>query len=358
MEPTTVIGAVSALVELFANGAEQYAQWKRKRALRNNYCRTSDSGARRHVITCALSISLAASGNQIKETYDIGFTLLGAEFSLGDATCRDMLCNQLFNLNSRVSHLRRASANSESTSLLNLSDIIQVSESARLASVRALAELYFRVACGRPDVPKYLPVPRPRPPRERSVSRYPASPAEVNNENDDNNEGDVETTTAMTITTDQAPFQSEPPSPPPTPPAPKPISNDDVSLFTPSEAGTSSTGTVYLRPKVSVFSMFCPEAMTFQVDLSKRIPEMPKRCKCGYRWMPLLPNNKDFIVLKEGFRMSSRFLAKSHSDRNEFACCLCVPSGKTNKYESADALRAHINVSHTKWQILHDRDIS
>ncbi|GJC84462.1 hypothetical protein ColLi_07300 [Colletotrichum liriopes] len=162
----------------------------------------------------------------------------------------------------------------------------------------------------------------------------------------------------MTITTDQTAFQSEPPSPPPTPPAPKPTGSDAASLFAPSEAGASSTGTILLRPKVSVFSMFCPEAMTFQVDLSKRIPETPKRCKCGYRWMPLLPDNKDFIVLKEGFRMSSRFLAKSHSDRNEFACCLCVPLGKTNKYESADALRAHINVSHTKWQILHDRDIS
>ncbi|KAK1585217.1 uncharacterized protein LY79DRAFT_591598 [Colletotrichum navitas] len=358
MEPTTVIGAVSALVELFADGAEHYAQWKRKRALNNNYFRNPDSGVRRHVITCALSISLDASANQIKETYDIGFTLLGAEFSLGDATCRDMLCNQLFNLGSRVSHLRRVSADSSSTGLLNLPDIIQASESARLASVRALAELYFRVAGGRPDIPKSLPVPRPRPHQDGSISRYPASPEEENNGGGDNNEGDDETTTAMTITTDQAPFHSEPPSPPPTPPAPKPISNDDVSLFTPSEAGASSTGTVHLRPKVSVFSMFCPEAMTFQVDLSKRIPETPKRCKCGYRWMPLLPNNKDFIVLKEGFRMSSRFLAKSHSDRNEFACCLCVPSGKTNKYESADALRAHINISHTKWQILHDRDIS
>ncbi|GKT41401.1 uncharacterized protein ColSpa_01582 [Colletotrichum spaethianum] len=161
----------------------------------------------------------------------------------------------------------------------------------------------------------------------------------------------------MTMTTDQTAFQSEPPSPPPTPPVPKLTGSDDASLYAPSEAGASSTGTV-LRPKVSVFSMFCPEAMTFQVDLSKKIPEMPKRCKCGYRWMPLLPDNKDYVVLKEGFRMSSRFLAKSHSDRNEFACCLCVPAGKTNKYESADALRVHINVSHTKWQILHDRDIS
>ncbi|GKT65130.1 hypothetical protein ColTof4_07518 [Colletotrichum tofieldiae] len=357
MEPTTVIGAVSALVELFADGADHYTHWKRKRALGNHYCRTAGSSGRRDVITCALSTSLGASGKQIKETYDIGFTILGAEFSMGDATCRDMLCNQLFNLNSRVSHLRRASADSKLTGLLNLSDIIQTSESARISSVRALAELYLRVTESRPDVPRYLPIPKPRSRLDESVSRYPASQTE-DNILDGDNEDEDRMTTAMTITTDQTTFQSEPPSPPPTPPAPKPTGSDAASLFAPSEAGASSTGTILLRPKVSVFSMFCPEAMTFQVDLSKRIPETPKRCKCGYRWMPLLPDNKDFIVLKEGFRMSSRFLAKSHSDRNEFACCLCVPMGKTNKYESADALRAHINISHTKWQILHDRDIS
>ncbi|KXH41289.1 hypothetical protein CSAL01_07013 [Colletotrichum salicis] len=127
--------------------------------------------------------------------------------------------------------------------------------------------------------------------------------------------------------------------------------------FSTGDSTTSTTASAFLRPKVSVFSMFCPEAMTLQVDLSKPIPDAPKRCKCGYRWNPLLPGNKDYIVLKDGFRMSSRFLAKSHSDRNVFACCLCVPTGTTDNYESADALRAHINLHHRKWQILHDRDI-
>ncbi|TQN68242.1 hypothetical protein CSHISOI_07204 [Colletotrichum shisoi] len=264
MEPTTVVGAVSALTELFADGAEHYAHWKRNRAVGNHYCRTTGSGGQRDIINCALSASLGASGHQIKQTYDAGFAILGAEFSMGD------------------------------------------------------------------------------------------DGDNVDGDNDD----DDKMTTAMTIATDQAPFQSEPPSPPPTPPTPKPTGSDAASLFAASEAGASSAGTFLLRPKVSVFSMFCPEAMTFQVNLSKNIPETPKRCKCGYRWKALLPENKDFVVLKEGFRMSSRFLAKSHSDRNKFACCLCVPSGKTDKYESAEALQAHINLSHTKWQMLHDRDIS
>ncbi|KAJ0165754.1 hypothetical protein CTA2_10100 [Colletotrichum tanaceti] len=357
MEPTTAVGAVSALTELFADGAEHYARWKKNRAAGNHYCRTTGSGGQREIINCALSTSLGASGHQIKQTYDVGFAILGAEFSMGDAPCRDILCNQLFNLNSRVSLLRRASTQSNLTGQLNLSDILHISESVRVASVRALAELYLRVAGGRPSLPRCLPVPNLRSRQNRPISRHPASPTDGGNIDGDNDDDD-KMTTAMTITTDQAPFQSEPPSPPPTPPTPKPTGSDAASLFAASEAGASSTGTFLLRPKVSVFSMFCPEAMTFQVNLSKRIPETPKRCKCGYRWKALLPDNKDFVVLKEGFRMSSRFLAKSHSDRNKFACCLCVPSGKTDKYESAEALQAHINLSHTKWQMLHDRDIS
>ncbi|WYZ43818.1 hypothetical protein EsH8_VII_000254 [Colletotrichum jinshuiense] len=350
MEPTTVIGAASALIELFAEGAEHYNHWKRKMSIGNHYCRDSESGFRRDVITCALSTSLDAAGNQIKETYDIAFAIFGAEFSMGDAICRHTLCNQLFNLSSRVSHLRRASCDPKLTGLLNISDILQTSESIRIVSVKALRELYLRIAVGRPNIPKDLPVPKPRSRQSGPMSRHSGGFARDDDVDDD------KMTTAMTLSTDQAPFQSEPPSPPPTPPAPKLVTSDAVSILAHSDAGGSG-GSALLRPKVSVFSMFCPEAMTLQVDLSKPIPEAAKRCKCGYRWKPLLPDNKDFIVLKDGFQMSSRFLAKSHSDRDEFACCLCVPTGKTEKYESAEALRAHINLSHTKWQILHDRDI-
>ncbi|KAK1676598.1 hypothetical protein BDP55DRAFT_727908 [Colletotrichum godetiae] len=362
MEATTVDEAVSSLKELYAEGTEHYTHWKRKRTLGNHYCRkSSESGVRRDIITCALSISLELARNQIEETYDIATVLIGTDFSTGDTQCRDMLSNQLFNLSSRVSHLRRVACDSSLIGLLNISDIIQTSESVRIASVQALSALYHRLAAGRPDIPEHLPVPKPYSRQTRSISRSSASSPVDNHSSvfeveDDNEDDDMSTT--MTISTDQAPFQSEPPSPPPTPPTPKAIASDAVSIFAPSEAGTTSTtASAFLRPKVSVFSMFCPEAMTLQVDLSKPIPEAPKRCKCGYRWNPLLPGNKDYIVLKDGFRMSSRFLAKSHSDRNVFACCLCVPTGTTDNYESADALRAHINLYHRKWQILHDRDI-
>ncbi|KAI3550720.1 hypothetical protein CPAR01_16668 [Colletotrichum paranaense] len=369
MEATTVDEAVSSLKELYAEGTEHYTQWKRKRTLGNHYCRkSSESGIRRDVITCALSISLELARNQIEETYDIATVLIGTDFSTGDTPCRDMLSNQLFNLSSRVSHLRRVSSDSSLTGILNISDIIQTSESVRIASVQALGALYHRLAAGRPDIPEHLPISKPRSRHTRPISQYSSSSStnnhsiisqdEDDDDEDEEEEEDDDMSMTMTISTDQAPFQSEPPSPPPTPPTPKAIASDAVSIFAPSEADTTSTtASAFLRPKVSVFSMFCPEAMTLQVDLSKPIPDAPKRCKCGYRWNPLLPGNKDYIVLKDGFRMSSRFLAKSHSDRNMFACCLCVPTGTTDNYESADALRAHINLYHRKWQILHDRDI-
>ncbi|KAJ0306366.1 hypothetical protein COL516b_004825 [Colletotrichum fioriniae] len=333
MEATTVDEAVSSLKELYAEGTEHYTHWKRKRTLGNHYCRkSSETGIRRDVITCALSISLELARNQIEETHDIATVLIGTDFSTGD-------------------------------------NIIQTSESVRIASVQALAALYHRLAAGRPDIPEHLPIPKPRSRHTRPISQYSSSSPVDNHgsvfededgedKEDEEEEEDDDMSMTMTISTDQAPFQSEPPSPPPTPPTPKAIASDAVSIFAPSEAETTSTtASAFLRPKVSVFSMFCPEAMTLQVDLSKPIPDAPKRCKCGYRWNPLLPGNKDYIVLKDGFRMSSRFLAKSHSDRNVFACCLCVPTGTTDNYESADALRAHINLYHRKWQILHDRDI-
>jgi hypothetical protein len=113
-----------------------------------------------------------------------------------------------------------------------------------------------------------------------------------------------------------------------------------------------------LRPNNSVFSVFCPEAMTFQVNTNKATPSNVKRCKCGYRWKPALPGKKDAILLKEGFRMTARFLAKSHCDKKAYGCVLCTSSGKTEKYESAEHLKLHINASHTKWQMLHDRDMT
>lgn len=259
-----------------------------------------------------------------------------------------MLCNQLFALRSRVSHLHRAA--DSMSAILNIADILQTSETVRICSVNALAELYRRIAAGRP-VPTDLPVPKPR---SRCSHRSGSLTNDAGHESSRQDDVDDDAvTTVMTVSTENLRFQSEPPSPPPTPPTPKPPASDAASTIAPSEAG----GTRVLRPKVSVFSMFCPEAMVLQVDLSKPVPEK-RKCKCGYRWKLQLADKKDFVVLKEGFRMSSRFLAKSHSDKDVFGCILCVSSGKTETYESPELLGAHINTSHTKWQILHERDIA
>ncbi|KAF4844659.1 hypothetical protein CGCSCA4_v001163 [Colletotrichum siamense] len=352
MEPTTVIGCVSALTDLFAEGAQHYTLWKRKRSRQNHYRRTGPAG-QKGVVTCALTTSLDAAETQIKETFDIAFSIVGPDFSKGDVTCTDLLCNQLFNLKSRVSHLRRAVDATCRTATLNIADILQTSEAIRIASVKALTDLYGRMAVGR-SIPQDLPVPKPRSRQSSLLSRRPGSFIDSNNDDDDK----------MTICTDQTRLQSEPPSPPPTPPDSKLIVSDVASIFAPSTLAPSEAGgggggdaSAVLRPKVSVFSMFCPKAMVLQVDLSKPIPE-DKSCTCGYRWKPVLPEKKDFIVLKEGFCMSNRFLAKSHSDKDVYGCILCVSSGQTETYDSSQSLAAHINSCHTKWQILHERDIA
>ncbi|OLN96981.1 hypothetical protein CCHL11_07447 [Colletotrichum chlorophyti] len=284
MEPATVVGAVSALVGLFAEAADHYTSWKRKRFLGNHYHRISEGGSLRTVIRCALSTSLDAAGNQVKETYDKAFAIVGPDFSMGDT--------------------------------------------------------------GRP-IPLNFHVPKPRLRRARPLTQRPNNLAD---------EEDDTTTMVSSARADQTLSLPEPPSPPLTPLTPKAITSDAASTIAPSETGSISIMTT-LRPKVSVFSMFCPQAMVLQVDLSKTIPKS-KRCKCGYKWKLELPNRKDFVILKEGFCMSDRFLAKSHSDMDSFGCVLCVPTGYTECYASVKAVRTHINSCHTKWQMLHERDIN
>ncbi|XDG08632.1 hypothetical protein ABKA04_008247 [Annulohypoxylon sp. FPYF3050] len=67
-------------------------------------------------------------------------------------------------------------------------------------------------------------------------------------------------------------MQSEPPSPPPTP---KQSPDDAQSTYT-SNLSTS-------RPKNSVFSIFCPEALKYQVNPRKAMPKQ-RNCRCGYDW--------------------------------------------------------------------------
>jgi hypothetical protein len=259
-------------------------------------------------------------------------------------------------LNGRVLSLQQAAAAAPGP--LDLADLLQCSETVRIQSTLALANQYQRLATGRP-VPKDLPLPSPRSRQEGSPYRYSQPPriAEYDDPDDD------KMTTAMTISSGPLRFQSEPPSPPPTP---KPPDDDQHSTWGGSEPVGPGAANI-LRPKNSVFSVFCPEAMTLQVDVKKSIPDS-KRCKCGYRWKASLPdqnrktgtmtNTKDAVLLKEGFRMTQRFLAKSHRDRDGYGCVLCTSSGKTEMYESAGELAAHLNASHTKWQMLHDRDMA
>jgi hypothetical protein len=259
-------------------------------------------------------------------------------------------------MNDRVAHLQRATASGPGP--LDLADVLSASEMARSKSVQALTELYQRIAAGRP-IPKELPVPKPRS-RQDAPFRADARQALAYDDDD-------RMTTAMTISSGPLRFQSEPPSPPPTP---KIVPDDLESTWGgASEVGGPGTGGI-LRPKNSVFSMFCPEAMTLQVDVKKSTPAA-RKCKCGYRWKPAAATtssssssdkkDKDrdgSVLLKEGFRLTARFLAKSHCDKDGFGCVLCTSMGRTDTYESVEHLSAHINASHTKWQMLHDRDMA
>lgn len=79
MEPATVIGLVTALVETFTDAHDDFTTWKRKRAEANHY-----QGRGRQFAPCALSTLLLTSGPQIKDTYDKASQALGIDFSTGD----------------------------------------------------------------------------------------------------------------------------------------------------------------------------------------------------------------------------------------------------------------------------------
>ncbi|EPE06696.1 hypothetical protein F503_03123 [Ophiostoma piceae UAMH 11346] len=149
---------------------------------------------------------------------------------------------------------------------------------------------------------------------------------------------------------------------------------------------SAKTGASLVRPKNSVFHIFCPEAMALQVDVRRPVPTT-RKCRCGFLWETENSNNSisslqsgkstksmtsfksigsakaPVLQLKEGFGMSRRFLAKSHceggrADGNGFGCVLCTSSGVAQTYETAEDLRVHINAAHDKWQMLHDRDLA
>jgi len=229
---------------------------------------------------------------------------------------------------------------------LDLNVILQTSETARIASIQALADLYQRLAIGRP-VPREIPVPKWRSSsRENMESPQPPTPTPRLPPPPPPPEDDA--ITMWSATSGPPVFQSEPPSPPLTP-------KTALEELVP---GGVSAPDAARRPSNSVFSIFCPEAMALQVDVKRAVPER-RKCKCGFRWRaPALPEARDAVVLKDGFSMTRRFLAKSHCEAGAgYGCVLCTSCGKTETYETAELLAAHINAAHTKWQMLHDRDL-
>ncbi|KAK8133272.1 hypothetical protein PG999_001445 [Apiospora kogelbergensis] len=420
----TVSALVTALLSTYDDGLECYTRWQRKRWQTNHYqgrargCDAADSGD-----ACGLSTSLRVSRAQVRQAHDGAADVLGAAFSTGDNQCRGALQSSLRSLQTHVEALRGA-ARRHNGGPLELLELVRASEAARASSLRALAEQYQRVAVGR-LVPRELPV-RPSPPRRPSAASSSAAKAtataplaselmggddsvagevdgvgydddcdgdsdgekEAGSEQGDGEEdaGVVDKTASRShggpARPNKSPFQPQPPSPPPTP---KMISDDLQSTCT-SEFGP--------RPRASVFSVFCPEAMKYQVDLQRPMPssssssspsplltsqrrKKKKDCcgRCGYRWSDAgggNGNSRDSVssrsdhnsniaattMVKDGFRLTPRFLGKSHCRGGGFGCVLCTSGGKTDVYESVEGLRDHINASHDKWQMLHERDMA
>lgn len=300
------------------------------------------------------------------------------------AICRDCLWANLTQLGDCVNILRQ-SVVSRHPGPLNLYDIIHVSEAARNRCVAALAGQYSRLAAGR-AVPQRLPIPNLGPSlRQQEYQerhRSTAAPKLPPTKEDRDPPVEFDRQTAVWSTTSSGPpvFQSEPPSPPLTPrlrpdDAHSPIGSTLGGGSAASEAGRGpprSMPAAARRPNNSVFSMFCPEAMALQLDPARPVPS--PRCRCGYRPPPASSSSPEegkggeaeaVVLLKDGFRMTRRFLAKSHCDRTTedgggggaYGCVLCTSSGRAETYETAEMLGAHVNAEHTKWQMLHDRDM-
>lgn len=196
-------------------------------------------------------------------------------------------------------------------------------------------------------------------------------------------------------------------------------------------AGTVTTTHTPQYPEASAFSTFCPEALGYQKDVKKPMPmpvpgpyspfpsskssggggsssssrsrdwgaggwsERSRTCRCGYDWYAWLEQEDLNFVLQAPFRLTPRFLGKSHccgqgspaaagraalysgagggyGRRAEwsggFGCVLCATanpspspasaSATVRVYPDVNALRDHINHAHTKWQMLHDPDMA
>ncbi|KAI1771235.1 hypothetical protein F4818DRAFT_216832 [Hypoxylon cercidicola] len=343
MHPNTVSSIVEALVATYTAGLEYYTKWQQRKWRENHYetrtrAETYAGGAD------ALSTSLKLSSRKIKEAFDGGADILGDGFATGDETCRETLQDGLECLQERIYALYKATRVENGS--LELFEAVRVSESVRISCLAALADQYRRVAVGR-LLPRVLSRSQQRRPK---LSLTICEEDTVEQANDDVDGEAPEDARIVRASSSKSPYsQSEPPSPPLTP---KLISDDLQSTCT---SATSGSG-YGLRPKNSVFSMFCPEAMKYQVNPQKAMPKH-QNCRCGYDWNGAHTENKESLIVNDGFQITPRFLGKSHCEGG-FGCVLCTSSGRTEIYVDVADLRDHINASHTKWQMLHDRDMA
>ncbi|OTB19134.1 hypothetical protein K445DRAFT_314004 [Daldinia sp. EC12] len=346
MDLSTVSAVVEALVATYAAGLDYYTKWQHRKWQENHY-QSRNRGSLRQTNLCALSTSLSFSPSKIKEAFDSGVDIFGTEFSVGDDLCRESLQCDLARLQERIYALRKATRADRGS--LELFEVIRVSESIRISCLAALASQYKRIAVGR-LVPQVLSEAQRRPKLNTVISEEDtAQPAADNNGGSANDDmaGCVQMDSRGESSSKLPHPQSEPPSPPLTP---KQIPDDLQSIH------TTTTANYELQPKNSVFSMFCPEALEYQVNTRKTMPEN-RSCRCGYDWNGAHVEDKNAVIVKEGFEITARFLGKSHCDGG-FGCVLCTSSGKTETYTRVEDLKDHINASHTKWQLLHDQDMA
>ena len=267
-------------------------------------------------------------------------------------------------------------------------------------------------------------------------------PAEEGAGTSSNNNGCV--TRRPTMELRRISLQSSPPSPPLTPkiipdepqgsmcePPSLPVkaARQPVNTMKPARVSaprhnTGATIHTPQYPEANAFGSFCSEALGYQKDVKKPMPmpvpapysrppsckssssssirsrdwvaggwgERSRMCRCGYDWYGWLAQEDLKLVLKDGFRLTARFLGKSHccaqggpaADRADlgagggcsgragwsggFGCVLCATaapspalasaSAPVRVYAHVDALRDHINHAHTKWQMLHDPDMA
>ncbi|KAI0534696.1 hypothetical protein GGR58DRAFT_45994 [Xylaria digitata] len=355
MAVETVGHVVAALSESYAAALKCYAGWRRRQGERHHY-RTrqgGESGVRSWV--CAADASLTISKLKIEEAFSNGADVLGDEFISGDAACRDVLLGNLARLRGCVRALERA-VDAENHPL-PLTEVTRVSEAVRISSLAALHKQYQRLVVSR-LTPRGLPLTAPKlssvdktrdingdsleeeeVDRARTPTNYYQTSPEKTPRNADNNSNNS---------------NYGPPSPPPTPIAALKDQPDHDAESTYSWSTVSFDS----QPKNSVFSVFCPEAMKYQVNLEKALPIKGAKCRCGYAWnATCCTEDRAAMVIKEGFQITPRFLGKSHCG-NGLGCVLCTSSGKTETFGSVEGLKTHINSSHTKWQLLHDRDLA